>query len=118
MPFAYATLLLLFFYFWLRFQGKPDSIIVSLLLNGWYFPLIAYVMDICENSFTAFLLKKLEILKQAKTTNAEDRKLNESDKNQLICKFRIKILLASGLKWLAAIVSIAIILAALSILLL
>ncbi|PQA93203.1 hypothetical protein B0A69_13740 [Chryseobacterium shigense] len=118
MPFAYATLLLLFFYFWLRFQGKPDSIIVSLLLNGWYFPLIAYVMDICENSFTASLLKKLEILKQAKTTNAEDRKLNESDKNQLICKFRIKILLASGLKWLAAIVSIAIILAALSILLL
>ncbi len=119
MPFAYGSLLLLFFYFWLRFTSQPDPhpVILSMLLNCWYFPLIAYVMDIFENNFTASLLKKLEILKQEKTTNYEDRKLNESDKSQLISRFRIKILIASGLKWLTAILSIGIILTALCILL-
>ncbi|NML68555.1 hypothetical protein HHL23_01905 [Chryseobacterium sp. RP-3-3] len=113
MPFAYGTLLLLFSYFLLRFDGKDNPAIISWLLNCWYFPLIAYAMDIFENRFTVSLLKKLEILKLTKTTNSEDRKLNESDKNQLICRFRIKILIASGLKWMAAIFSIAILLAAL-----
>lgn len=121
MPFAYGVLLLLFFYFWLRFIGSPQSgfshFIISVLQNCWYFPLIAYVMDYFENSFTASLLKKLEILKLEKTTNIEDRKLNECDKSRLISGFRIKILIASGFKWLTAGLSIAIILTALCILL-
>jgi hypothetical protein len=118
MPFAYGGLLLLFFYFILKFDSKPNPVIISLLSNCWYFPLIAYLMDIFENRSTASLLKKLEILKQEKTTSSEDRKLNEYDKNKLICRFRIKILTASALKWLAAISSIVIILAALCVLLL
>lgn len=118
MPFAYGGLLLLFFYFWLRFINESHPIMSSVIFYSWYFPLIAYAMDIFENGFTASLLKKLEILKMEKTTNAQDRKLNENEKDKLIARARIKILIASGLKWLTAVLSILIILAALLVLLL
>ncbi|MBB6370013.1 hypothetical protein [Chryseobacterium shigense] len=117
MPFAYGGLLMIFFYFWLRFMDRPYSFIYILLIKCWYFPLAAYAMDILENNFTVSLLEKLDILKQERITNPEDWRLNEDDKNKLISTFQIKIIIVSGLKWLTAILSILIILAALYVLL-
>lgn len=109
MPFAYGMLLFFLWYFLVK-SNNWDLLGIKYFLNRtlsliWYFPLVAYLLDVFENQFIKKLLIRMEVLKKEKAIGKEEKEEKEAAIKKSIGIFRFRILIVSCLKWLLVFVS-------------
>lgn len=111
MPFAYGSIVLLIFYFYLQFNYRDSSLfsIIPYLKYALFLPFISYLSDIAENYFTKKLIRRVNSLQAEKILNIEERFEIENMMNRLINSSKLKIYVASSIKWITVIYCILLI---------
>jgi hypothetical protein len=104
MPFAYASILLLIIYFYFVLENyDPDLSILDFLKCGVILPFISYICDIAENYFTKILIYRVQKLQAEEVGHRDERLEIENSLTRLINSSKLKIYVASSIKWITVI---------------